>query len=499
MAIKISQNQKQLQSLMMTPQLQQAIKLLTLTHQELATTIAQEMEENPVLEEVGTEVELGDKAAFDASAEAGENQDLTANIELGSSLENELSAESFTAPNLVQKDEFDWQSYLEMYNSYSYSPPSMAVRDDETSNYENIIASSETLAEHLIWQLHMAEITPAQRELGEEVINNINDDGFLEVPFASLAAHYPLAASAATQVQELIWHFDPVGCGTEDLASSLKVQAEVLGRRSAAFDVIVEQYLEDLQQQDHPKILAAGITPGEIAEVQATLKQLHPRPGRLIAAGEPQYIIPDVFVIEVGGKFVVRVNEEGLPRLKISNIYRSLLQQAKNDTQAQEFIADKIKSAAWLIKSIQNRQRTIIRVSEAIVARQQEFFRKGPAYLVPMVLKDIAGEIGMHESTVSRVTANKYMHTPLGIFELKSFFGAGLAGVGSHAAVSIEAMKRKLKALIAAEDPQNPLSDQKLAFLLGQQEGIAVARRTVAKYREMLDIPSSAQRKKNHP
>ena len=193
---------------------------------------------------------------------------------------------------------------------------------------------------------------------------------------------------------------------------------------------------------------------------------------------------------------MVRVNDEGVPRLKISQIYRSLLKQASSDHAAQEYIADKIKSAAWLIKSIQNRQRTIVRVSEAIVARQQEFFRKGPAYLVPMVLRDIAGEIGMHESTVSRVTANKYMHTPLGIFELKSFFGAGLAGLGTHAAVSIESLKRKLKALIAAENPAKPLSDQKLAFLLGQQEGIAVARRTVAKYREMLGIPSSADRKK---
>ena len=491
MAIKISQNQKQLQSLLMTPQLQQAIKLLTLTHQELANTIAHEMEENPVLEEVGTEVELS-SAADGVSGEGTRDQ-----INLGSSLENELSAESFTAPNLVQKDEFDWQSYLEMYNSYSYSPPSLAVRDDETSNYENIIAATETLAEHLIWQLHMAEITPAQREFGEELINNINDDGFLETPFATLAAQSSLDASSAALVQDLIWRFDPVGCGTEDLASSLKVQAEVLGRRTKAFDVIVEQHLSDLQQQDHRKITAAGITPAEIAEVQATLKQLNPRPGRLISAGEPQYIVPDVFVIEVGGKFVVRVNEEGLPRLKISNIYRSLLAKAQKDPRAQEFIADKIKSAAWLIKSIQNRQHTIIRVSEAIVARQQEFFRKGPSFLVPMVLRDIANEIGMHESTVSRVTANKYMHTPLGIFELKSFFGAGLAGIGAHAAVSIEALKRKLQALIAAEDPQNPLSDQKLAFLLGQKDGIAVARRTVAKYREMLNIPPSVQRKKS--
>ena len=489
MAIKITQGQKQIQSLMMTPQLQQAIKLLSLTHYELAATIAHEMEENPVLEEAGSEMEVGEERREAAERE----QDPSA----GPTLERELSAESFAGPNLIQKDEFDWQTYLEMYNSYSYSPPSMAVRDDDdTNNYENIISATETLAEHLIWQLHMAELTPDQRALGEEIINNINDDGFCEASLEEIAAHHPLNLAQAQEVASLIGRFDPVGCGAPDLATSLKIQAEVLGKRDACFDKIVGQHLAELPHLDARILQQEGLKEEELKEVLATLKQLNPRPGRQISGGEPQYIIPDIFVIEVGGKFVVRVNDEGVPRLKISNIYRSLLKQSAQDEAAQEYLADKIKSAAWLIKSIQNRQRTIVRVSEAIVARQQEFFRKGPAFLVPMVLRDIAGEIGMHESTVSRVTANKYMHTPLGIFELKSFFGAGVAGLGAHAAVSIEALKHKLKALINSESPYAPLSDQKLAFLLGQQEGIAVARRTVAKYREMLGIPTSTARKK---
>jgi RNA polymerase sigma-54 factor len=484
MALKLSQSQKQIQTLMMTPQLQQAIKLLTLTHLELTTMISQEMVENPMLEEIGQD---------DGEEKGGEE------IERLEKENVELKSENFDAPSVVKKDDFDWQNYLEAYNSYSYSPPSMATPDpDDNPNYENIVSKGMTLAEHLEWQLRMENLSAEQWQLADMIINNINDDGYLETPFDELIAQSKLEREEAFDVLAMVQRLDPVGCGSQNLRDCLHAQARIMGERSPLLDLLIENHLSDLQRHDYEKIhKVTGVSIDKIKAMEEILHSFHPKPGRLVSPGEVQYVTPDIYVVEVGGKFVVRVNDEGIPRLRISALYQSLLSKTSTnvDAKAKDFVLDKLKSAQWLIKSIQNRQKTIVKVAEAIVAQQQDFFHKGPEHLRPMVLRDIAGEIGMHESTVSRVTTNKYMHTPRGIFELKYFFSSGIGGKNGSADISSEALKLKIKALIDNENPKRPLSDQKIAELLGR-DSLTVARRTVAKYREMLGILTSAQRKR---
>ncbi|MEI8346355.1 MAG: RNA polymerase factor sigma-54 [Pseudomonadota bacterium] len=487
MAIKLGQSLRMQQNLMMTPQLQQAIKLLTLTHLELTNVIAQEMVENPMLEELqegDSMVEATDKGGEELQRLESENV--------------ELRPENFEQPAL-KKDDFDWQNYLEGYNSYSYSPPSMATSDpDDAPNYENIVSKGMTLADHLEWQLRMENLSTEQWELADMIIHNVNDDGRLEIAFDELIAQCKLNREEAFDVLYMVQRLDPVGCAAQNLKDCLLAQARILGEGSPLLELLIDNHLEDLQRKDYEKIhKISGISVDKIKAAEEILHSFHPKPGRLVSPGETQYIVPDIYVVEVGGKFVVRVNDDGIPRLRVSQLYQHLLGKSSNgDAKAKEYVQEKLKSALWLIKSIQNRQKTIIKVADAIVAQQQEFFRKGAQFLRPMVLRDIAGEIGMHESTVSRVTTNKYMHTPMGLFELKYFFNSGLGGKNGSVDISSEALKLKIKALVTNENPKRPLSDQKLAELLSRDD-VVIARRTVAKYREMLDIASSAQRKRN--
>lgn len=483
MAVKLSQNLKQTQNLMMTPQLQQAIKLLTLTHLEMTNVIAEEMVENPMLEEMGGDVDGGDKNEADYKVE---------NLEMQN---QEAKTENFDDSMMSNESDFDWQSYVESFDTTSSSPPNMATQDfDELPNYENIISKGKSLAEHLEWQLRMEELSELEWELATKIIHNINDDGYLEAPFEEILSSVKIDRDDAENIWEMIQKLDPVGCGCESLEDCLLIQAKVAEERSPLLEKIIRHHLKDLQNRDFEKIAKiTGVSEDQIKEVVELLHNFHPKPGRLISSQETHYIVPDIYVKEVGGEFQVQLNDDGVPRLRISQLYKSMLKQG-SDSKAKEFVQDKLRSALWLIKSIQNRQRTIEKVSNAIVRKQQDFFKKGPRFLKPMVLKDVANEIGMHESTVSRVTTNKYMHTPIGLFELKYFFNTGIGGKNGGVDISSEALKIKMKSLIDNENPARPLSDQKIAELLSR-EGVEVARRTVAKYREMMGILSSAKRK----
>jgi RNA polymerase sigma-54 factor len=485
MAIKMSQSMKQTQSLMMTPQLQQAIKLLTLTHLEMTNVIAEEMVENPMLEELesGSETD-GDSKAKEERLE----------------LQNkEATTENFQEDGPVNKDEFDWQSYIETYNSTS-STPNMATADlsEEQPNYENIVSKGQTLAEHLEWQLRMEDLGDMELEFAIEIINNTNDDGYLSLPFDEIMATTELEREVAEDVWRVVKNLDPVGCGSESLTDCLLSQARIAEERSPLLEKIIRDHLVDLQNKDYEKIAKTlGVEREQVLDTSMLLKNFHPKPGRLISPGEIHYVVPDIYVVKVGDEFVVKVNDEGVPRLKISQLYQKMLagsKDTKGDKEAQEYVQEKLRNALWLIKSIQNRQRTIYKVSQAIVAQQQDFFKMGPKYLKPMILKDIANEIGMHESTVSRVTTNKYMHTPIGLFELKYFFNTGVGGKNGGIDVSSEVLKLKIKELVANESPKKPLSDQKIAELLSRDD-VKIARRTVAKYREILGILSSSKRK----
>ena len=481
MAVKLNQRLAQTQNLMMTPQLQQAIKLLTLTHLEMTNVIAEEMVENPMLEELG-----GDDS---------KNMEEDYKLEKLEGDHREATSDNFDEPGVVQKDDFDWQSYVESFDSNSATPPSMATQDfDEMPNYENIVSRGQSLPEHLEWQMKMDDFTDADIEFATIIIHNINDDGYLEVEFDELIAESDLEREDAEYILSKVQRLDPVGCGSRDLVECLLVQAKVQEERSPLLERLIRDHLGDLQKKDFKSITKAlGVSEEQVKDTAMLLQNFHPKPGRLVSNNDTHYVVPDIYVKQVGGEFVVQINDEGVPRLRISQLYKDMLKQGA-DQKAQEYVQDKLRSAMWLIKSIQNRQRTINKVAKAIVAQQQDFFKKGPKHLKPMVLKNIAQEIGMHESTVSRVTTNKYMHTPIGLFELKYFFNTGVGGKDGGVDISSQVLKLKIKELVENENSKKPLSDQKIAELLSRED-VKVARRTVAKYREMLGILSSSKRK----
>ena len=484
MAIKMHQGLKQTQSLMITPQLQQAIKLLTLTHLEMTTLISQEMVENPMLEEMDGEM--------DTSPVEDTREEMEA---------REATADNFSGPELIEgsKDTFDWESYSESFNSTSSSSPNMkeSQSPDDMPSYENMVSKSQSLQEHLEWQLRMESLSADQLSFCLDLIGNIDDDGYLEVPFDEVVARSQIEdRDEALGMLGMVQHLDPVGCGSQNIQECLGIQARMLAERSPLVELIIERNLHDLEKKDYAKIAKDfAVSKDKVKDAELIIMGLNPKPGRLVSADETQYVVPDIFVAEVGGEFVVQVNDEGVPRLRISNLYKSLIKNSQSDTEAKEFVQDKLRAALWLIKSIENRQKTIYKVANSIVRTQQEFFKKGPAFLKPMILKDIANEIGMHESTVSRVTTNKFMHTPIGTFELKYFFNAGIGGKNGGIDIAGESLKLKIKEMVGNEDPKRPLSDQKISELLSTRD-IVVARRTVAKYREMMGIAPSSKRKK---
>lgn len=480
MGPKLSQSLKQTQGLVITPQLQQAIKMLTLTHLEMTNIISEQMVENPMLEELGAEnIDLGE------GGDSAEN------------LNKEVKADEFNEEPIFNKDDFDWGSYVEHFNANSGSTPSMVSRDsDDIPNYENMVSQTTTLADHLLSQLVIEELSIEQRQIAEEIIHNVNNDGFLEITMEEIAANNNTSLEIVNDVLEMVQYLDPIGCATNSIEESLILQSIIRGIHGPILEAIVTHHLTDIKNKRFLKIAEAlQVSEENIISVGKLISELNPKPGRLVVVDETHYVVPDIFVVKVGGEFVVQVNDDGVPKLRVSNLYKDLLAGKNSSNEAQDYVQEKLKSAMWLIKSIQNRQKTIHRVAKAIVLRQQDFFKKGPSYLKPMILKDIADEIGMHESTVSRVTSNKYMHTPIGLFELKYFFGAAIGGKDGGIEISNEALKVKLKKIIENENPMKPLSDQKLAILLSQDD-VQVARRTVAKYREVLGIDSSSKRKK---
>jgi RNA polymerase sigma-54 factor len=488
MAIKLSQSLKQTQNLMMTPQLQQSIKMLTLNHSEITDLISNELIENPLLEDSRI-----------SEGESPKEEDIyNASLEKGTL---ETDPDKLLEKNLFEKnnESFDWQGYMEASGDSKPISTSGQGEREESFSYENIVSQGITLAEHLLWQLRMEELTPEDWKIADFIIGNINDEGYLEISSEEIAKELQTSPEKVFLVLERIQKLDPIGCGSRDLKECLLVQANILGILSPLLEKIIKFHFKDLENKKFEVIAnSCGKTEEEVINSADLLNQLYPKPGLLIAPSETQYIIPDVFVYEVGGDFKVKINDDGIPKLNISKTYLSLIKPAKKnenlkDQNLRNYIKEKLKNAEWFINSINKRQSTIFLVAEAIVKYQQDFFKKGPGNLKPLTLKVIAEEVGVHESTVSRVTTNKFIQTPLGVFELKFFFKAGIGSHDGHD-VSSEVLKYKIKNLIGLESKKRPFSDQKLSDLL-KREGITVARRTVAKYREELEIPPSNERK----
>ncbi|MEZ4820103.1 MAG: RNA polymerase factor sigma-54 [Bdellovibrionota bacterium] len=390
-------------------------------------------------------------------------------------------------------EDINWENYL---NNHSKRPEERINRirgKDDLPAYDANMTKTENLFDHLMWQVHMSKFNEKETEIATSIIGNIDESGYLASPIEDIALKRNFDLALVEKVLLKIQEFDPLGVGARDLRDCLLIQAKYLPEGELVREVIAH-HLEDIEKKKYEKVAKAlhvGV-PRIVACVE-TIRTLDPRPGRQFFNESAQYIVPDIYINMVNGEPVIVQNDDGLPRLRLSSYYQSLLSNTKASEKEKEYIHDKMRSALWLIRSIHQRQRTIYKVTQSIVRIQREFLEKGVTALKPMVLKDVANDIGMHESTVSRVTTNKYIHTPQGIFELKYFFNSGIKSTHGGDMAS-EAVKSRIKKIIGSEDPRKPFSDQELVEILRQSD-VDIARRTVSKYREMLGILSSSKRK----
>ena len=477
MVFELKQNLKLTQQLVMTPQLQQSIKLLQLSRLELVDTINQELEENPILE--------------DRPADSDPETDVVPEL---ADLKVEIKTKEITGEG-DGKEDFDWDAYLEDFGPMGvpYSRENV-----DAPSFENTLTQTSSLSDHLLWQLSLSRFSDVERRVGEQIIGNLNIDGYIMATPEEIASLEGVSRTVVEEVLEKVQKFDPPGIAAGDLKECLLIQIRFLDIDSPLPEKIVENYLKDLETRNYNNIARKlKISVDDVKQAVSLISKLNPKPGLLYNEERPQYITPDVFVFKAGEVYRVALNDDGMPRLRINNLYREIMSGMKNNEgkECKTYIKDKLQSATWLIKSIQQRQKTIYRVSESIVEHQIEFFDKGINYLRPMVLRDIADDVEMHESTISRVTTNKYMHTPRGIFELKYFFNSGINRVGNTHQIASQSVKEKIKQIIGEEDNKKPYSDDRIVDILADLD-ISIARRTVAKYRESLGISSSSKRRK---
>jgi len=476
MAIQQKLHTKLVQKLILTPSLQQAIKLLPMSTLELADMLNQEMVENPLLEEVPTE-EL--QPAEQAQTEKPE-------------------PEQPTAEKPDTWDDADYEYFFGDYldDGYRSRTPSEVK---ELPPIENTLSSASSLSDHLLWQLSLHQSDDERlRDVGTAIIGNLDDDGYLVASVEEIAAMGEWLVADVEKALQLIQTFDPHGVAARDLQECLWLQLKFLGLEGTPTEKIVTEHLRLLQNHQVPEIARRlGVTIDDLKEHIEIIRNLDPKPGSRYNPQQSQYVIPDVYVVKVEDQYVAMLNEEGLPQLRISPTYRRLLDKNAPGTQenneTRNYVKDKFRSALWLIKSVDQRQKTIQKVANSIINFQREFLDNGIEYLRPLVLRDVANDIGMHESTVSRVVNNKYMHTPQGVFEMKYFFHSGISSSYGDSVSSVT-IKQRIRKIIENEDPRKPLSDSKIVSIL-QKEGLMLARRTIAKYREELKIPTSNQRK----
>ena len=488
MALEQKLSLKLSQRLVMTPSLQQAIKLLQMTRLELEVVVAQELEINPVLEEA-EEIEDDDE---DAGPLEAATQDVIEELPTPEVLERQRLEQVAFEAYLDDASGDDGGSYGESENREA--PP-----------LENTLTREPDLYDHLLWQIHMSDFQPLEREIAELIVGNLNPDGFLVASLdeirdlASAGLEQPLAMEQVAAVLTRVQRLDPPGIACPNLRDSLLLQLDLRGEPGDSLTrrVLAEHWELFLRRQYAVIARALDVTLAALEPVIEDIKTLQTRPGRKFTNDRTHYIEPDVYVIKVGDDYVIQLNDDGRPKLRISRAYRMMLKNLRQEgrqNDAQQFISEKMRSALWMIKSLDQRQRTIYKVATSIVRQQRDFLDHGLDHLRPMVLRDVAEDIGMHESTVSRVVSNKYMHTPRGLFPLKYFFHSGIdRDYGED--ISSLTVKRKIQQLVESEDARHPLSDSELMRILNR-EGIQIARRTVAKYRDELNVPSSSDRKR---
>jgi RNA polymerase sigma-54 factor len=483
MALEQKLHLKLSQKLIMTPSLQQAIKLLQLSKLELQEVLNQELLENPLLEESAEETKQEEAEAETQEAKSDAEEEAKKVEEK----KDDKEKDSF--------DEIDYDAYFQDYIEYGYNPRGMGEEHDEFP-IENTLTRPPNLTDHLTWQLSMSDASPLVKEIGAFIIGNIDEDGYLRASNEEIASSGNYAMSEVEKAVTAIQSLDPIGVGARDLRECLLLQLEFLEIDVPYVEEIVRDHWDEFMQRKFVQISKAlSIDMKTLEGIVEVIKHLDPKPGRKYSNERAIYVEPDVYVQKVGDEYVIVLNEDGMPKLRINGSYRAMLNNmdSKQDGETVNYIKDKIRSAVWLIKSLDQRQRTIYKVAESIVKHQREFLERGIDFLRPLVLRDVADDIQMHESTVSRVVSNKYMHTPRGLFLMKYFFHSGIdSDTGED--ISSLTVKKKIQSYIDAEDPRKPLSDSKIMKILND-EGINIARRTVAKYRDELNIPSSTDRK----
>ncbi|HSB71374.1 MAG TPA: RNA polymerase factor sigma-54 [Candidatus Methylomirabilis sp.] len=467
----------QTQRMIMTPMLQQAISLLQLSRLELVQELRQQMEQNPLLEEV---LEGLEEPQLSQEQEAPEPE--------------RTEAEQAEDQRADRIEDFDWDSYLQDASDYR---PQMPREETERFDAEMHLTKPRSLIDHLLFQLHLSTSDPEMLRLGTVIIGNLDESGYLKEPLDALAATAGVEVALLEEALGLVQSFEPTGVGARDLRECLLLQLAVRADCHPLARDLIDTHLPELEGRQWEKVAdKLGVSVKDIQEAVGFIATLEPKPGRTFGTEDPRYITPDVYIVKMDDRFLVLLNDDGMPRLRISPYYRSILaNKTDNAREVREYVEGRMRSALWLIRSIEQRQRTLYKVAESLVKFQREFLEKGIAALRPLTLKEVAEDIGMHESTVSRVTTNKYIHTPQGLFELKYFFHRGVPGTDGEAVSSLK-VKDLIHKLLTIEDSGKPLSDQKIVEVLRRQHAIEIARRTVAKYRSQLRIPSSSRRKR---
>lgn len=472
MGLELRQQLKLTQQLVMTPQLQQAIKLLQMSRLELVETVQQELLENPFLEETENEV----------SQEPVER-------------ESDKMHEAGAASDEVAMRDADWDNYLGEFSSTSKQAQIREFESPEEGlSFEARLASKPSLESHLSWQIRLADFSEQELAICDIILGNLDSNGYLQATDEEIIGMVPEATQEEIQaVLQRVQRLDPVGVGARTPQECLLVQMEILEIDDPILVSLVTEHLEDLEKNRYkPLARKFKISLEELKGYLDELQKLDPMPGASFSSTEPHYVSPDVYVYQYGEDFVIVLNEDGLPRLQMNQFLADTV-HGKGDLE-KDYFKEKMSSAAWLMKSLYQRQRTLYKVMESIVKFQREFFECGVTKLKPLILKEVAEDISMHESTVSRITTSKYVSTPHGIFELKFFFNSAL-DLGDGSQVGSESVKALIKKLIGEEEPKKPLSDEKIGEILKERLDVNIARRTVAKYRTALGIASSSKRK----
>lgn len=461
----------------LAPQLQQSLRLLQVSAMELNELVQEELQQNPVLEEEPTDKPQVEVNAADSSEPLPED----------SASEDNFQREF----EVLSKLDDEWREYFAQTSSFRGRPPEL---DSHRQHFFDSIVQRESLAQHLLSQLDETALSAEDRKVAELIIGSLNDDGYLVSPLEELAVNTGLPLEQLERVLHVIQTLHPVGVGARDLRECLLIQLDRLGKSESPEAAVVSRHLEDLARKRYGEIARAlNLTVEEVQQIAHFISTLEPKPGRMFSAEPEQYVAPDVIVQEVDGDYVVLLNNDQIPRLRINNAYKEIMARSDQPAEARRYIREKLRAGQFLIKCIEQRQQTIYKIAKVIVEHQKEFFDKGISHLKPLTMGQVAAQIGVHETTVSRAVANKYMQTPHGLFEMKFFFTPGFET--PNGAISNASVKEQVAHLIEQEDPRNPLSDQEIVALLRKQ-GIPIARRTVAKYRSELNILPSNLRKK---